>query len=146
MIEVRRTTEARPEAVWGVLADGRYYPTWVVGAARMRAVSPDWPAVGATLHHSVGSWPFLLNDTTRVVGCTPGRELVLLGRGWPAGEARIQIVLEPVPDGGCEIIMREDVVSGPARLIPYPLRGPLIFQRNVESLRRLAYLAEQPSG
>jgi uncharacterized protein YndB with AHSA1/START domain len=145
VIEARRTTEAPPDAVWQVLADGWYYPVWVVGAARMRAVGADWPAVGAELHHSVGGWPFLLDDSTTVKGCTPPRELVLRGRSWPAGEVEVQVVLEPSADGGCEIVMREDTVSGPARLVPYPLRAPLIFQRNTESLRRLAYIAERPS-
>src|SRR3954449_5936553 len=33
----------------------------------MRAVSSDWPAVGATLHHSLGSWPLLIDDTAHVL-------------------------------------------------------------------------------
>jgi hypothetical protein len=141
VIEVRRTTTVRPDAVWEVVANGWYYPAWVVGASRMRAVSADWPAVGGVLHHSVGSWPFLLNDTTRVQECTPGREIVLRARAWPAGEAEVHVVLEPLADGGCAIVMKEDTVSGPARAIPYPLRAALISQRNAESLRRLAFLA-----
>nr|WP_219414776.1 SRPBCC family protein [Pseudonocardia nigra] len=127
------------------MADGWYYPVWVVGAARMRAVSADWPAVGAELHHSVGGWPFLLDDIRRATKSVPGRELVLRGRGWPASEVEVQVVLEPTADGGREIVMREDAVAGPARLTPYPLRAPLIFQRNTESVRRLAYLAERPA-
>jgi CBS domain-containing protein len=101
----------------------------------------DGARVGAVLHHSVGGWPFLLDDTTRVQECTPGCELVLLARTWPAGEAEVHVVLEPRPDGGCEIVMREDIVSGPGRLLPYPLRAALISQRNIESLRRLAFVA-----
>jgi hypothetical protein len=145
MIEVRRATSASADAVWSVLADGWKYPSWVVGAARMRGVSPEWPAVATELHHSVGGWPFLLNDVTRVLRNRPGRELVLRGRGWPAGEAEIHILLEPRDGGRCEIVMREDLVTGPVRLLPLPIRVALVKPRNVETLRRLAYLAEQPS-
>jgi len=67
MVEVHRRTSAGVDAVWGVLADGWTYPVWVVGASRMRAVSSDWPAVGATLHHSLGSWPLLIDDTAHVL-------------------------------------------------------------------------------
>lgn len=142
MAEVRRRTDASPSAVWGVLANGWYYPAWVVGATRMRAVSEDWPTAGATLHHSVGVWPGVLNDSTHVLECTPLRELVLRGRAWPAGEARIQIVIEPAPNGGCEVIMREDAVSGPALLMPRSLRALLIYRRNIETMQRLVYIAE----
>jgi len=34
------------------------------------------------------------------------------------------------------------VVEGPGTLMPEPVRGPMIAWRNVESLRRLAFLAE----
>ena len=142
LIEVRRTTSATADRVWSVLADGWTYPSWVVGAARMRSVSPEWPAVGAELHHSLGAWPFLLNDVTRVLQARAGRELVLRGHGSPVGDLKIQLVLEPRDDGGCAITMREDAVAGPARLVPQPLRAELIVRRNNEALRRLAYLAE----
>ena len=58
--------QASPERVWEVLADGWTYPLWVVGASRMRAVDENWPEVGARLHHSVGTWPVLLDDYTEV--------------------------------------------------------------------------------
>jgi hypothetical protein len=108
----------------------------------MRSVSPDWPAVGTELHHSLGVWPFLLNDVTRVLESRAGRELVLRGHGSPVGDMKIQLVLEPRDGGGCAITMREDAVAGPARLLPQPVRAELIVRRNTEALRRLAYLAE----
>jgi hypothetical protein len=40
--------------------------------------------------------------------------------------------------------MAEDVVSGPARLVPARARAAAITARNVETLRRLALLAERP--
>ena len=41
--------------------------------------------------------------------------------------------------------MAEDVVSGPAHLVPFRLRAAAIAARNVETLRRLALLAEAPA-
>jgi uncharacterized protein YndB with AHSA1/START domain len=142
MIEVRRKTSAPAEAVWKVLADGWTYPSWVVGAERMRAVAADWPAGGAELHHSVGGWPFLLNDVTRVLAADPDHELRLRGRGWPAGEVEIHLLLRPGDDGGFEVVMREDVVTGPTKAIPKPVRTLMIKRRNAEALLRLCYLAE----
>ena len=107
MIEVRRTTSASAEAVWKILADGWTYPAWVVGASRMRRVGADWPAVGAELHHSLGVWPLLIDDVTRVLAARPERELRLRGKGWPAGEVEIHLLLRPHENGGCEILMRE---------------------------------------
>lgn len=40
------------------------------------------------------------------------------------------------------LVITEDVVSGPARLVPARLRATVIGARNVETLRRLALMAE----
>jgi uncharacterized protein YndB with AHSA1/START domain len=144
VVTVRREVNAPVEAVWAVLADGWLYPSWVVGASRMRDVDPAWPGVGAQLHHSVGTWPLLVNDTTTVLSSVPKRELVLRGRAWPAGDAEIRLTLEERADG-CEVVMSEDARSGPARLMPSPARSVMIGPRNSETLRRLAYLAEGES-
>ena len=42
-----------------------------------------------------------------------------------------------------EVTITEDVTSGPGRLLPKPARDPQIAWRNVETLRRLAYLVER---
>jgi hypothetical protein len=144
-VEVQRRVDAPADAVWKVLADGWVYPVWVVGAARMREVDEGWPGVGARLYHSIGTWPLLIDDTTHVLASRSGRELKVRGRGWPTGEVEVQLLLEPEGDRGCRVRMREDVVAGPARLLPAPLRQALIAPRNNESLRRLAYLAENRS-
>ena len=144
VVTVRREMNASAAAVWAVLADGWLYPSWVVGASRMREVDPAWPGVGAQLHHSVGTWPLLVNDTTTVLSSVPKRELVLRGRAWPMGEAEIRLTLGE-QGGGCEVVMSEEARSGPARLIPPPARSALIGPRNTETLRRLAYLAEAES-
>jgi uncharacterized protein YndB with AHSA1/START domain len=137
-----RTIKTTPDKVWAVLADGWLYPLWVVGASRMRDVDADWPDVGARIHHSVGAWPLLLDDNTEVLDCEPGHLLEVRARSWPAGEARVVLRLTEV-DGGTEVVMEEDVESGPARLVPKPVRTPMLAWRNVESLRRLAFLAER---
>src|ERR1043165_7866722 len=59
----KRLVDATPDQVWSVLADGWLYPLWVVGASRMREVDDEWPEPGARLHHSVGTWPLLIDDT-----------------------------------------------------------------------------------
>ena len=38
--------------------------------------------------------------------------------------------------------MEEQLVSGPASLLPKPAQDAMSHPRNVEALRRLAYLAE----
>ncbi|RLV48471.1 SRPBCC family protein [Nocardioides mangrovicus] len=142
MTTVRRTIAATPEQVWDVLADGWLYPLWVVGASRMRDVDDQWPAAGAKLHHSVGAWPLLLDDETEVLESRPPTLLELRARAWPSGEAHVRIRLEAVAEQ-THVALEEDAASGPARLVPAPLRAPGLHWRNVEALRRLAYLAER---
>lgn len=137
-----RLVHATPDQVWDVLADGWLYPLWVVGASRMREVDDHWPQVGAKLHHSVGTWPLLLDDETEVVDITPGAMLELRARARPSGTAAVTIHLEPV---GAEtrVVIEEDAVSGPGVLVPKLVRDVPLSWRNVESLRRLAYVAER---
>jgi len=137
-----RTIQATPDQVWNVLADGWLYPLWVVGASRMRDVDDTWPAVGARLHHSVGTWPLLIDDHTEVVEAVPGSVLGLHARALPTGTAGVTIRLEPV-GAETEVSIEEDVVAGPARLMPKALRDPSLRWRNTESLRRLAYVVER---
>ncbi len=40
------------------------------------------------------------------------------------------------------MVIDEDAVEGPGLLVPPQVRGRLIHLRNVETLRRLRYLAE----
>jgi len=136
------TFSASPDQVWRVLADGWLYPLWVVGASRMREVEQAWPAVGSKLHHSFGVWPVLIDDNTEVTAADPGVSLGLRARGWPAGEAAVTITLEPV-GAQTRVTIEEDAVSGPGVLVPKPVRAALIKWRNVETLRRLSFLAER---
>jgi uncharacterized protein YndB with AHSA1/START domain len=142
VITVTRDVEAPAQAVWDVLADGWFYATWVVGASRVRDVDQEWPAEGARIHHSVGVWPTVISDTTHVLSVTEPTELVLKARGWPAGEAKVVLTVIARSDQSCTVAIAEDAVSGPGSLLPRPLRQLAIGPRNVEALRRLAYLAE----
>ena len=141
MATTARTVPCSPEAVFDVLADGWLYPSWVVGASRIRDVEPTWPAPGAKIHHSFGVWPALIDDTTSVLEWDPPRRAVFKARGWPMGSAQVVLEVEPTP-GGCEVRISEDAIEGPGKLIPKPVRDVLIGIRNVETLQRLEYLAE----
>lgn len=136
-----RVITARSDQIWDVLSDGWLYPTWVVGASRMREVEGNWPAVGSRLHHSVGSWPMLVSDHTEVLACEPERLLKLHARGFPMGAAEVTVTLTPEgPD--TRVVIEEMPTHGPAVLIPKPAVSPLLHWRNTETLRRLAYIAE----
>ena len=137
-----RIVAVAPDRVWDVLADGWLYPLWVVGASRMRDVDEHWPAVGAKLHHSVGVWPVLIDDDTEVLESTPNSTLKLRARAWPGGEAEVTMTLTAHRDG-TRVVIEEDAVSGPGKLVPGPLRQPPLKWRNVETLKRLAFIAER---
>ena len=143
MTTVERVIKTTPQRVWDVLADGWLYPLWVVGASRMRDVDEDWPSVGSRLHHSVGVWPALIDDETRITSCEPVKLLGLRAKGWPLlGEAAVTLELS-AQGAGTLVVMSEDAVAGPGKLVPKPVRAPGIMWRNTESLRRLALLAER---
>jgi hypothetical protein len=136
-----RIIRTTPDRVWDVLADGWLYPLWVVGASRVRDVDPQWPAKGAKIHHSVGVWPALIDDDTEVLEVDPHQLIRLRARGWPIGEA--EVVIELGASGAhTEVAIREDAVAGPGALVPEPLKGLTLKWRNTETLRRLAYIAE----
>ena len=140
-----RTLSCAPEDVFAVLANGWLYPSWVVGASRMRDVEPVWPSAGASIHHSFGVWPALIDDTTTMVEWDPPRHAVLKARGWPMGSALVRLDVVPVagtPEPRCRVTITEDAVEGPGLLMPKPARTPMILLRNRETLQRLAYLAE----
>lgn len=137
-----RVVQTSPDNVWRILADGWMFPLWVVGASRIREVDESWPAPGSDLHHSIGVWPMLINDSTSVLESTPGSRLVLQARGWPAGEATVTIDLTAVGPN-TKVDITEVATAGPGTWIPRPLLDPPLHWRNTEALRRLAFLAER---
>lgn len=145
MKPVERATTASPDDIWAVLSNGWVYGSWVVGASRVRAVERGWPALGTHVHHSVGAWPVVTDDNTEVTACDPGRRVELRARIRPVGIATVQIEIIPKPDGAL-VRMGEDLVEGPGHLLPKPLRQAALRIRNVESLHRLALMAERRSS
>jgi hypothetical protein len=128
--------------VFAILTNGWTYAAWVVGASRVRDVEEGWPQPGHSIHHSVGIWPLLLNDTTTVEQYEPLRFLQLRVRAWPTGEGHVEFVATD-RDGDCHLLMREQAVKGPLAVLPHTVVDPLLRTRNHETLRRLALLAEK---
>ena len=140
-----RTLKCSPDDVFAVIANGWYFPTWVVGASRMRDVDRSWPHTGSRLRHSFGVWPALINDATTSLQWDPPRRAVMQPKGWPIGEARVVIEVEP-HSAGCRVTIVENAVKGPGTLVPGILMNTLLFIRNIETLRRLAFMAEAGAG
>ena len=140
---MRRETRASRQRVWDVLADGWTYSQWVVGNSRMRAVDPNWPEPGSTIHHSIGVWPAVINDSTVVESSVPQRQLVLIANSRPLGKARITLRLHDLDDGGCLIEMTEVPVTAPMKWLPDSVALAAIFPRNRETTWRLAAIAER---
>ena len=141
VVTVSRRVEVTPEQVFAVIEDGWYFASWVVGAAHIRTVEPNWPAVGSRIHHSVGPWPVSINDTTVVRAVERNSMIELEARAWPIGGATVRITLEPAGPTGTQITMTEEVTSGPAKVLPHAAQTALLKPRNDESLRRLADIA-----
>ena len=142
----RTTThvDASPERVFEVLDDARTYEFWVVGSKEIRAVDADWPAVGSSFHHSVGIGPITVKDSTSVLEREPPRRLKLRARARPTGVAHVLFELTPSGNGAaCEVAITEVPVEGPPAWLHNPLQDKLIDARNVETLRRLRWLAER---
>ena len=133
---------APPAAVFAVLSDPFTYPQWVVGCKEVRRVDGDWPAPGATFHHSIGLGPFTVRDTTSVVECDAQQRIVLHARARPTGIARVDISLA-ARDGGTEVVIAERPIKGPAALLHNPAQDWLIDRRNRKGLRLLKQLAER---
>ena len=135
-------TSASPEAVFDVLDDAKTYEFWVVGCADIRAVDDAWPSPGSAFHHSVGIGPFNVDDSTTIVSRDRPRSLELRARARPAGVARVRFDLRP-QGSGTEITIEEAPIEGLPAKLHNPVQDHLIHTRNVETLRRLKWLAER---
>ena len=137
MTEVRGQVRAGTDRVFAELADGWAYVGWVVGASHIRDVDAAWPAVGSKIHHKVGVWPADVADYTESLACEPGRRLLLRARGWPLGEAVVEIVLQPLGPSVTQVVIREAPSAGPGHWLDNPLLRLVLRLRNRETLRRL---------
>ena len=138
------TVPADPEAVFDVLDDPYAYPRWVVGTRRIRAVDPDWPAVGSRFHHAVGTAAGEIHDSSLVLERERPHRLVLEVRFRPTGVARVEITVEPVGDGS-RVTLVEIPTDGFFVRVPRWLSDPALSLRNVVSLRRFERLVERRS-
>jgi carbon monoxide dehydrogenase subunit G len=136
---------APPATVWAVLADPNCYGDWVVGSRRIRGWDPDWPAPGASLHHTVGLGPLELKDSTSVRAAARPRLLELRARGRPFGSAEVTLRLTPQGPGTRVTIVENPAGwAAPLRLLP-PVHA-ITRLRNARSLERLRALAERRVG
>jgi len=136
--EVRVSVRASADRVFAELADGWAYVGWVVGASHIRDVDANWPEIGSKIHHKVGVWPMVIADSTESLVCEPGRRLLMRARGWPLGEATVEILLEEQSSELTEVTLREAPTAGPGRWLDNPLQRQILRSRNRETLRRLA--------
>jgi uncharacterized protein YndB with AHSA1/START domain len=143
MTTVTHRTAASPDDVWAVLADGWRYADWVVGAKRIRAVDPEWPQPGSRFHHQVGVGPVDIKDSSVSEAIEENHAISLRVKAFPAGAARVRIILKPTEDGGTEILLQEQPIEGFARRFDNPVQQGALWLRNIESLRRLARIAEK---
>jgi uncharacterized protein YndB with AHSA1/START domain len=142
-VEVRQEIAASPEEVFAVLADPRTYPVWLVGAQRIRAVDPDFPAQGTEFDHSVGPTKTTsIDDSSEVLESEPPHRLSLLVHAGPL-HARVDLLVLPAKDG-TELRFRERPTGWGAALTP--LLRLSLHARNLESVRRLAGLVEGRSA
>ncbi len=136
--------DTTPERIFEVLSDPRSYGDWVVGSKEIRFWDPDFPAQGSAFHHTflIGLVP--VKDHTTVVEVDAPRYLLLRARARPTGIAHVALRLEP-RNGKTQVTIEEWPVDGVAAKLHNRIQDKLIALRNVESLRRLKRLAEQPT-
>lgn len=142
MAKTNARIDTSPERIFELLDDARTYEFWVVGCKDIRAVDADWPAEGSAFHHAVGIGPLSLEDHTSILEREAPRKLKLRARARPAGVAHVLIELE-ASGSGTNVVMFEEPVEGLPAKLHNPLQDHLIHRRNVESLRRLKWLAER---
>jgi len=137
MTEVSMVMHASADRIFAELSDGWTYVGWVVGGVHIRDVEDGWPAAGTKIHHKIGAWPLSVADDTESLEVEPGRRLKLRARGWPLGEATVELVLAEQEPGRTLVRIREAPVAGPARQFDNPLLRLVLKARNTETLRRL---------
>jgi hypothetical protein len=141
MTEVRRIIGTTPHAIFQVLSDGWSYAAWVVGAAHIRDVDPQWPHVDTAVHHRIGPWPVSVDDRTVVREMVPDQLLELDARTWPMGAARVRMSLDPLDEGRTEVLMAEWLTSPLGQRVPQVVQDAILVPRNREALARLDDIA-----
>ncbi|PWI13145.1 polyketide cyclase [Streptomyces sp. Act143] len=142
-----RLIKAGPDTVWGVLADGHRYATWVVGTDSSRPERGRWPQKGASLGYLVRLGPLRLRNETVVRRCQEGSVLELEAHAAHLGTARIAIELR---DWGehCLVTIDEHPLQGAGGTLHNVGLDVVIRLRLRVMLARLARHCEQsaPDG
>jgi uncharacterized protein YndB with AHSA1/START domain len=132
--------QSAPSDVWAALIEPTTYPRWLVGAKRIREVSPSWPDPESWFEHVVGFGPVQVADRTTVRAVDPPTILELLVRARPflTATVRFEVRSRPV---GCVLRMTE-TPEGIYKIVS-AVAGPLLRRRNERSLNRLAAVVDE---
>lgn len=84
----------------------------------------------------------LIDDNTEVLEATPERMIRLRAKGQFLGKAEVLLTLSRT-GSETNVEIEEVPVSGPGVVVPGAVMAPMLNWRNVETLRRLSYLAER---
>jgi uncharacterized protein YndB with AHSA1/START domain len=132
--------------VFDVLTDVESYPSWLVGAQRIRAVDDSWPQDGTSFHHTVGAGPLRVNDKTTIIDRVEPSELRLRAG---IGPSIVRFDLHG-SDGSTRVAFSEVPDSGLVRLgwktFGRPLMRLGIWGRNTVSLEQLKDYLESGSS
>jgi hypothetical protein len=139
---VNALVERPPAQVWDVLADGYAYADWVIGTREIRAVDDGWPAVGTSIHYTVGWGPLALRGRTTVRQVEKGRRLGLEADAGPLGSARIVIDLDEWGDGTV-VVLDEHPLRGPAYWLHSAVSETVLLVRGRPMVNQLARLVER---
>jgi uncharacterized protein YndB with AHSA1/START domain len=142
-VEARTTVARQRDDAFRTIADPRTYPSWLVGAQRIRRVDPDFPAPAAEFEHSVGpSEGATVDDSSEVLVADPPRRLDLAVHVGPL-DGDVTFLLEE-SGGRTTVTLRERPTGRLAVLTP--LLRPALYARNRWSLHRLRRLLEGSGG
>lgn len=133
-----------PERVWEVLADGFAYADWVVGTRQIRAVDDGWPAVGTSIHYTVGVGMLSFRGRTTVRAIEEGHTLGLEADAGPLGTARIMIELLPWGEDTV-VLLDEHPLRGPGYALHNAFSDALLLLRGRPMVKHLARLVERRS-
>jgi hypothetical protein len=128
--------------VWAVLSDGYRYADWVQGTKEIRDVDAGWPAVGTSIHYTVGVAFVTHKDETVVRTSEPERRLELEVQAWPLGTARVDIRIEPYGNDGSRVTLDEHPLLGIAGWLHNPLTALGFSVRTWVMIDELLKLAE----
>jgi hypothetical protein len=94
-------------------------------------------------HRACPRRPLSLQDSSTVLLVEENRRLKLTAGLWPLGEATVDIRLEPVGTTYTRVTIEESFERGPLHWAQNKINDLVLHRRNIESLRRLADIAER---